>query len=93
MDLQIYKNLTYSKLNPLEFILPHHLKTPPWHGAPDDILVVFVGEVVAAQLDAELLELLAEGDVMKHIRRKVVGKKLLLAVGGATATRQLNGIA
>ncbi len=45
-----------SKLKPN---LPHHLKTPPRHSPPNDILVVLVEKVVATQLDAELLELLA----------------------------------
>ena len=79
-----------SKLKPK---LPHHLKTPPWHGAPNDVLVVLVGEVVAAQLDAELLQLLAKGNMMQHIRRKVVGKELLFVVGGAAATRHFYGVA
>ena len=73
--------------------LPHHLKTPPWHGTPNDVLVVLVGEVVAAQLDAEFLELFAESDMMQHIRRQVVGKELLFVIRGAAATRHLNGIA
>ena len=56
-------------------------------------MVVLVGKVVAAQLDAELLELLAEGDVVQHIRRQVVGEELLFVIRGAAATRHLNGIA
>lgn len=58
----------------------HYLITSTRHGAPNDVLVVLVGKVVAAQLDAELLELFAEGDMMQHIRGQVVGKELLLVV-------------
>lgn len=39
--------------------LSHHLKTPSWHRSPDDVLIVLVGEVVAAQLNSELLQLFA----------------------------------
>lgn len=91
--MQIYKKLTYSKLNSLEFILPHHLKTPTRHSPPNDILVVRVEEVVAAQLDAELLELLAYGDMVQHVGGQVVSEKLLGVVGGAAATCDFYGVA
>jgi len=93
LDLQIYKKLTYSKLNLLEFILPHHLKTPTRHGTPNDILVVRVEEVVTAQLDAELLELLAYGDMVQHVGGQVVSEELLRVVGSAAAASDFYGVA
>ena len=45
-------------------IIQHHLETPTGHGTPEDVLIVFVGEVVATQLATELAELLAQGNVM-----------------------------
>ena len=71
----------------------HYLKTSTWHGTPNDVLVVLVGKVVAAQLDAELIELFAEGDMMQHIRRQVVGKEFLRIVGSAATARHLDGVA
>ena len=67
-------------INYLVLVFNHHLKAPAWHGTPNDVLVVLVSEVVATQLDTEVFKLLAEGDMVQHIRWQVVCRVLLLGI-------------
>ena len=45
-----YRRLVNKKADNCQLIfeLSHHLKAPPWHGPPNDILIVFVCDVVAS---------------------------------------------
>ena len=71
-------------------VVQHHLKTPPGHGPPKDVLVIAVGEVIAAQLTTELSELFAQRHMMQNIRRQV---ERIVGVGGVAHPRHLKGIA
>ena len=75
----------------LILILHQNLKAPTWHGAPDDVLVVGVEQIVAAQFEAELVDLLANGDVMQGVWVEDVIH--LIGVGSLAGARHLQGIA
>ena len=72
-------------------VVQHHLKTPPRHGPPKDVLVITVGEVIATQLTTELSKLFAQRHMMQHIRGQV--ESIKVGIRSAADACNLRGVA